>query len=110
MRAGIVVFPGSNCDWDAYHVMKDVDLSIVLSRFNRADAEKIFSRQIKVISNGITDPCPRFARDIQPRRKARFAARAKLLAGQMRQRDEAERLHDRVVLRHRREHHRRRAF
>jgi len=65
-----------------YHLMKSVDLSVVLSRFNRADAEKIFSRQIKVISNGITDPCPRFAREIQPRRKARFAARAKLLAGQ----------------------------
>ncbi len=65
-----------------YHRMKNVDLSVVLSRFNRADAEKIFSRQIRIISNGIPDPCPRFARDILPRRKARFAARAKLMAGQ----------------------------
>ncbi len=65
-----------------YHLMKRVNLSIVLSRFNRADAEKIFSREIRVVSNGIADPCPRFVRDIQPRRKARFAARLKLMAGQ----------------------------
>lgn len=65
-----------------YRLMKQVDLSIVLSRYNRADAEKIFSRQIKVVSNGIPDPCPEFAREILPRRKARFAARQQLLAGQ----------------------------
>ena len=44
-----------------YRLMKQVDLSIVLSKYNRADAEKLFSRQIKVVSNGIPDPCPRFA-------------------------------------------------
>jgi glycosyltransferase involved in cell wall biosynthesis len=65
-----------------YHAMKQVDLSIVLSRFNRADAEKIFSKSIRVVSNGIPDPCPRFVREILPRRKARFAARAKLMARQ----------------------------
>src|SRR5436305_4122539 len=40
-----------------YHFMKQVDLSIVLSRYNRADAEKLFSQDIKVVSNGIPDPC-----------------------------------------------------
>jgi glycosyltransferase involved in cell wall biosynthesis len=62
--------------------MKQVDLSIVLSKYNRADAEKIFSRRIKVVGNGIPDPCPRFAEEVLPRRKARFAARQKLLARQ----------------------------
>jgi len=66
-----------------YRLMKRADLSIVLSRYNRADAEKLFSRQIKVVSNGIPDPCPRFAQDVWPRRRARFAARAKLLSRQI---------------------------
>src|SRR5205085_9803049 len=65
-----------------YSLMKQVDLSIVLSRYNRADAEKLFSRQIKVVGNGIPDPCPEFAHEVLPRRKARFAARRKLLSGQ----------------------------
>jgi glycosyltransferase involved in cell wall biosynthesis len=65
-----------------YRLMKRVDLSIVLSKFNRADAEKIFSRQIRVVSNGIPDPCPDFTQAVLPRRKARFAARRKLLSRQ----------------------------
>ena len=65
-----------------YRLMKLVDLSIVLSQYNRADAEKLFSRQIRVVSNGIPDPCPRFAQEVLPRRKARFAARRKLLSGE----------------------------
>jgi glycosyltransferase involved in cell wall biosynthesis len=65
-----------------YRLMKQVDLSIVLSKYNRADAEKLFSRQIRVISNGIPDPCPRFAEEVLRRRRARFAARRKLLSRQ----------------------------
>jgi len=65
-----------------YQVMKQVDLSIVLSQYNRADAEKLFSQRIQIISNGIPDPCPRFEREVLPRRQARFAVRKKLLAGQ----------------------------
>jgi len=65
-----------------YRLMKQVDLSIVLSQYNRADAEKLFSRQIRVISNGIPDPCRRFADEVRPRRQARFAARRKLVSGQ----------------------------
>jgi len=64
-----------------YHFMKNVDLSIVLSKYNRADAEKIFSRQIRVVSNGIPDPCPEFPSKVLPRRRARFEARKKLLSG-----------------------------
>src|SRR5216684_6335616 len=65
-----------------YRLMRQVDLSVVLSKYNRADAEKLFSRRIRVVSNGIADPCPGFAREILPRRKARLAARRKLVAGQ----------------------------
>ncbi|MEY2429696.1 MAG: hypothetical protein QOJ40_2581 [Verrucomicrobiota bacterium] len=65
-----------------YRAMKQVDLSIVLSRYNRADAEKIYSRRIKIVGNGIPDPCPEFEREVLPRRKARFAARKKLISGE----------------------------
>jgi glycosyltransferase involved in cell wall biosynthesis len=65
-----------------YQRMKNVDLSIVLSRYNRADAEKLLPQQIRVVSNGIPDPCPNFDADILPRRRARFHARHKLSAGQ----------------------------
>ncbi|HWX19180.1 MAG TPA: glycosyltransferase family 4 protein [Candidatus Binatia bacterium] len=65
-----------------YRLMGQVDLSIVLSKYNRADAEKLFSRRIRVISNGIPDPCPGFGSDVLPTRKARLAARQRLLSGQ----------------------------
>ncbi|MGA3283097.1 MAG: glycosyltransferase [Verrucomicrobiota bacterium] len=65
-----------------YCLFKPVDLSIVLSKYNFADAEKLLSRQVCIVSNGIPDPCPDFAQSVLPRRKARFAARAKLLKGE----------------------------
>jgi glycosyltransferase involved in cell wall biosynthesis len=65
-----------------YNCMKAVDLSIVLSRYNRADAEKLLPKQIRVVSNGIPDPCPAFAEEVLPRRRARCLARARLAAGQ----------------------------
>jgi glycosyltransferase involved in cell wall biosynthesis len=63
-------------------LMKNTDLSIVLSEFNRRDAEKLTARRICVIGNGIPNPCPDFEKEVLPRRKARLAARAKLVAGQ----------------------------
>jgi len=65
-----------------YRLMKDIDLSIVLSKYNRADAEKLFAKKIEIVSNGIPDPCPAFANDVLPLRKARLAARRKLIAGE----------------------------
>ena len=65
-----------------YRVFKPVDLSIVLSRYNFADAEKLLSRHIAVVNNGIPDPCPDFEETVLPRRRARFAARAKLSTGE----------------------------
>src|SRR5207248_11638085 len=47
-----------------------------------AGAERLYSRRMRVVGNGIPDPCPEFAHEVLPRRKARFAARRKLLSGQ----------------------------
>ncbi|EEF57264.1 glycosyltransferase family 4 protein [Pedosphaera parvula] len=64
-----------------YERFKNIDLSIVLSDYNRADAEKLLPQSIRVVSNGIPDPCPEFQEQILPLRRARFAARKKLAAG-----------------------------
>jgi len=65
-----------------YQFLKKVDLSVVLSNYNRADAEKLFPQRVRVVGNGLPDPCPDFAQTVLPRHRARFAARQKLLAGQ----------------------------
>lgn len=66
-----------------YRLMKQVDLSIVLSKYNQADAEKIFSQRVRVVSNGIPDPCPNFATEVWPVRQARLAARLALAKGKI---------------------------
>jgi glycosyltransferase involved in cell wall biosynthesis len=66
----------------SYHLMKQADLSIVLSKFNRADAEKFFPRQITVVNNGIPDPCPDFEETVLPARRKRFEARRRLATGE----------------------------
>jgi glycosyltransferase involved in cell wall biosynthesis len=65
-----------------YHAFKRAGLSVVISNYNVADAEKLLPRRIRVVSNGIPDPCPNFRESILPRRRARFAARAKLFANE----------------------------
>jgi glycosyltransferase involved in cell wall biosynthesis len=65
-----------------YRFLKNVDLSIVLSDYNRADAEKLVPKRVAVVAVGIPDPCPKFDTEILPRREARLAARARILAGQ----------------------------
>lgn len=64
-----------------YRLMKQVDLSIVLSKYNQADAEKIFSQRIKVVSNGIPDPCPGYREEVLPTRESRLRARLALKNG-----------------------------
>ncbi len=66
-----------------YARMRDADLSIVLSEFNRRDAEKLTPRRVAAVAGGIPDPCPRFDTEILPRRRARLAARAKILSGDL---------------------------
>ena len=65
-----------------YRRLRDADLSIVLSEFNRRDAEKLTARRIAIVGVGVPDPCPQFERDILPRRRARIAARKRLLSGE----------------------------
>ena len=65
-----------------YRALKAADLCVVLSNYNRADAEKLLPKRIKVVSNGILDPCPDFDRELLPRRKRRRELRAKILSGQ----------------------------
>jgi glycosyltransferase involved in cell wall biosynthesis len=59
-----------------------VDLSIVLSRYNFADAEKLLSHKIRVVNNGIPDPCADFESVIQPRRRESFARRRNIFSGE----------------------------
>jgi len=64
-----------------YRFLGQADLSIVLSRYNRYNAEKLWPGRIEVVANGIPDPCPEFESRVLPRREARMAARRKILAG-----------------------------
>ena len=52
-----------------YRLFRPVDLSIVLSQYNLADAEKLLSRRICVVSGGIADPCPEFTEKLLPLRR-----------------------------------------
>ncbi len=74
-----------------YRALREVDLSIVLSEYNRRDAEKLWAKQIKVVPNGIPDPCPDFEHTVLPWRRARVAARRKLLSGNCLTHKEVER-------------------
>jgi glycosyltransferase involved in cell wall biosynthesis len=64
-----------------YRLFRPVDLSIVLSRYNFADAEKLLSGNIRVVHNGIPDPCPDFNEKTRPLRDRRFVLRQQVLAG-----------------------------
>lgn len=65
-----------------WRFLKHADLSIVLSEYNRADAEKLLPRRLCVVTNGIPDPCPHFETAVLPRRRDRLAARKKILSGE----------------------------
>lgn len=63
-----------------YHAEGQVQMSVVLSNYNRADAEKLFPEQLKVVNNGIPDPCADFDAHLLHGRKSRAQLRARLLA------------------------------
>ncbi len=65
-----------------YRLFRPVNLSLVLSRYNFSDAEKLLSGKIRVVHNGIPDPCPEFDQTILPRRRERLLARQKVFSGQ----------------------------
>jgi glycosyltransferase involved in cell wall biosynthesis len=83
-----------------YRLFKPVDLSLVLSRYNFADAEKFLSRKITIVPVGVPDPCPQFAETLLPRRQARAAALKKILAGEMPSAPEAMRTINVLFLAH----------
>jgi glycosyltransferase involved in cell wall biosynthesis len=83
-----------------YARMRDADLSIVLSEFNRRDAEKLTPRRVVAVAGGIPDPCPQFASEILPRRRARIAARNKILAGDFQVADEGAKIVNVLFLAH----------
>lgn len=64
-----------------YRCFRPVDLSLVLSRYNYADAEKLLSRRIIIVNNGVPDPCPDFAKTILPLRRQRHAERTGIFSG-----------------------------
>jgi len=66
-----------------YRLFRPVDLSLVLSRYNFADAEKLLSHAIRVVNNGIPDPCPDFEVSLLPRRQRDFAVRKQVFAGEI---------------------------
>lgn len=66
----------------AYFAAKQVDLSIVLSNYGRADAEKLYPLRVAVVPNGIPDPCPNFNEELLRRRRSRLEARRLLMSGQ----------------------------
>jgi glycosyltransferase involved in cell wall biosynthesis len=57
------------------------DLSIVLRPYHRRDAEFLAAREIRVIPNGLPDPCPDFAATVLPRRREAAALRCRAVAG-----------------------------
>lgn len=65
-----------------WHAFRPVNVSIVLSRYNVADAEKLLSHQILVVNNGIPDPCPDFETSVLPHRREHFAQRQRIFAGE----------------------------
>ena len=62
-----------------YQLFRPVDLSIVLSRYNLADAEKLLSRHICCVSNSTPDPCPNYDALIRRHRQTQLMRRRELL-------------------------------
>src|SRR5262249_55545096 len=59
----------------SFFLMRRVGLSIVLCNYHCAEATKLNPLRLRVVNNGIPDPCPQFERELLPIRLARFVAR-----------------------------------
>ena len=81
-------------------LFKPVDLSIVLSRYNVADAEKLLSRNIAIVPVGVPGLDADFAEKILSQRHARIAARQKILAGETLSADDSAKIIDVLFLAH----------
>ncbi|MEM6599819.1 MAG: glycosyltransferase [Verrucomicrobiota bacterium] len=60
-------------------LMAEADLSIVLTQYNRNDAELLKPKKTCVICNGIPDPCPEFETTILHERQQRLQQRKQAL-------------------------------
>ena len=74
--------PRRSIPWITHRLLGRADLSIVLTEYNRADAEILRPKRIRIVGNGIPDPCPDFEATVLQRRLARFAVRKALAAGE----------------------------
>jgi glycosyltransferase involved in cell wall biosynthesis len=83
-----------------YRLFKPVDLSIVLSRYNVADAEKLLSRHIAIVPVGVPGLDSEFAAEILTQRRARIASRQKILAGETLPADDSAKTVDVLFLAH----------
>jgi len=64
-----------------YRTIGAAEMCVVLSQYNHGDAEKLWPGQIRIVGNGIPDPCPEFEEVVLPRRLARLEARQRITAG-----------------------------
>jgi glycosyltransferase involved in cell wall biosynthesis len=67
--------------WITHRLLGHPSLGIVLAIPSMRDALWFRSRNVEIVPNGIPDPCPDFENTVAPERRARLAARQKLLAG-----------------------------
>jgi glycosyltransferase involved in cell wall biosynthesis len=74
--------------WITERLFGHPSLGIVLAIPSMRDALWFLSDRVEIIPNGIPDPCPDFETAVAPRRRARLAARQKLLAGEKLTEDE----------------------
>jgi len=61
--------------WLTRRLLANADLSIVLTEYNRRDAELLSPKSIAVVPNGIPDPCLDFETSVLSERLMRFATR-----------------------------------
>jgi len=66
--------------WLTHRLLNGAALSIVLSEYNRSDAERFSPRLTAVIPNGIPDPCPDYDARIAPLRRERLEQRKRWLS------------------------------
>ena len=55
--------------WLAHWLLGGAEVSIVLAASNRGDAEKLHPHRLRVVNNGIPDPCPDYHTEIAPHRR-----------------------------------------
>ncbi len=67
--------------WLTHRLLGRPSMGVVLGVPSMRDALWFRSEKVKIVQNGIPDPCPEFEEKVQPRRRARLAARRALLAG-----------------------------